>query len=64
MFKKIVALAVTSGLAAQALRLWIHREQSRQTAAGSTRPGPRPTPDVQRWEDEGGKPATPPGSAV
>lgn len=57
MFKKIFALAVTSGLAAQALRLWINREASRQAAARS----PAPAPEVQRWEDEGGNPSPMPG---
>lgn len=54
MFRKLIALAITSGLAAQALRLWIDRDQTRQRA--KTAPAAPPT-EVQRWEDEGGNPA-------
>lgn len=59
MFRKIFAIAVTSGLAAQALRLWMNREKSRQQAGKAG----VPAPEVQRWEDEGGSPAPAPGRA-
>lgn len=55
MLKKIIALAITSGLAAQALRLWIDRESARQPGRAAA---DVPPPEVQRWEDEGGSPAT------
>ena len=54
MLKKFIALAITSGLAAQALRLWIDRESARQRGRAAA---DVPAPDVQRWEDEGGSPA-------
>jgi hypothetical protein len=50
MIKKLLMLALTSGLAAKALKVWIDREATRdqrEPARG----------DVQRWEDEGGNPA-------
>lgn len=47
MIKKLLMLAVTSGLAAKALQMWMDRDATRQT------PG-RDRADVQRWEDEGG----------
>lgn len=52
MIKKFLAFAITSGLAAQALRIWIERERTRkQQAQTASQP-----PEVQRWEDEGGTP--------
>lgn len=54
MIKKLLMLALTSGLAAKALQMWIERESSRQTR-GLDRA------DVQRWEDEGGN--LPPGGS-
>lgn len=54
MFTKVIAFAITSGLAAQALKLWIEREKTRQKTAASAAV---PPPEVQRWEDEGGSPA-------
>ncbi len=54
MFRKLIALAITSGLAAQALRLWMNREKARQTAQAAT----ATPPDVQRWENEGGNPTS------
>jgi hypothetical protein len=55
MIKKLLMLAVTSGLAAKALQMWIDRETERRDAA-------RQKSDLQRWEDEGG-PATPTAQA-
>jgi hypothetical protein len=54
MLKKIIALAITSGLAAQALRLWINRESARQRGRAAADVA---APEVQRWEAEGGNPA-------
>ena len=50
MIKKLLMLALTSGLAAKALQMWMDREPARQA---------RDRTDVQRWEDEGGN--LPPG---
>ncbi len=47
MIKKLLMLALTSGLAAKALQMWFDRD-SRQQARGLDRT------DLQRWEDEGG----------
>lgn len=57
MIKKLLMLALTSGLAAKALQMWIDREGTRRDAAapGSGKAGTRA--DVQRWEGEGGNAA-------
>jgi len=52
MIKKLFAFAITSGLAAQALRMWMERDRHRKQEADlSSQPA-----EVQRWEDEGGTP--------
>jgi hypothetical protein len=53
MIKKLIAFAITSGLAAQALKLWMDSEKSRQRKSAAN---DVPPPEVQRWEDEGGAP--------
>ena len=53
MIKKIFAFAITSGLAAQALRMWMDRERSKKKQASA----PVSPVEVQRWENEGGMPA-------
>jgi hypothetical protein len=50
MIKKLLMLALTSGLAAKALKVWIDREATRDHREPARA-------DVQRWEDEGGNPA-------
>lgn len=52
MIMKIVVVAITSGLAVQAVRQWIERERTRKEQAAAVS---KPL-EVQRWEDEGGTP--------
>jgi len=55
MIRKLFAFAITSGLAAKALRMWMERERARKQKADV---GSQPV-EVQRWEDEGGTPKDP-----
>jgi hypothetical protein len=50
MWTKLIMFAVTSGLAAKALRLWMEREHERRLA----RERLQARQALQRWEDEGG----------
>lgn len=53
MMKNLLAVAVSGGLAAMALKLWIQHENRRHVGrAERERAG-----EIQRWEDEGGNAA-------
>ena len=55
MIKKLFAFAITSGLAAQALRMWMERDRHRKQETDlSSQPA-----EVQRWEDEAALRKTP-----
>ena len=53
MLKNLFAFAVSSGLAAMALKLWIVRKDKQRSGRAQ---GERAR-EIQRWEDEGGNPA-------
>ena len=55
MLKRLLSFAVSSGLAAMALKMWIERENRRRT----DRARREQAHEIQRWEDEGGNPAAP-----
>jgi len=57
MIRKILMLAVTSGLAAQALRLWIQREREAGDARRQSRSA-QAAREADRWADDGGAPVS------
>jgi hypothetical protein len=59
MWKTLITVAVTTGLAAKALRLRIEREEERRAQRRARSDGQA----VQRWEDEGGN-VEPPSTAA
>lgn len=59
MIRKILMVAVTSGLAAQDLRLWIQRERDARDARRGAGAAAAGTHDTDRWADDGGAAAEP-----
>ena len=53
MLKNLLAFAVSSGLAAMALKLWIQHANKRPVGRAER----ERAREIQRWEDEGGNPA-------
>jgi len=53
MLKNLLAFALSSGLAAMAFKLWIHRENKQRIGRARL----ERAREIQRWEDEGGNPA-------
>ncbi len=60
MWKNLFAFALSGGLAAMAVKLWIDREHRRRLAHARR----EQAREIQRWEDEGGNPAPAAPSAV
>lgn len=56
MLKNLLAFAVSGGLAAMALKLWLERENKQRL----DRARRERAHEIQRWEDEGGHPAPTP----
>jgi hypothetical protein len=54
MLKRLVLFAITSGLAMKVVRAVLDARQAKTNGAAA-----RHAKEVQRWEDEGGTPATP-----